>query len=483
MKYRTKLHLFFVGISCATVIAGVSFTIYTSHSALFKNIANQSVSIAATAATNIDGDLVEQIKVKEDEKKPAYQELRNYLRKVRNTNRNANIYVKYIYTIYPDPKDPTKFLFGVDAEESQESVSHAGTDNPGATIDLLHEHISEPYSYEKLVKDPWGTWLTGYAPIYNSKGEYVGTLGVDISANFVAKVMRQLYIKGLIAFVGSILLAIIAASLLSRKLSTSLSQIDEAAKEFGAGNFVHQIDLNTHDEFQNVADSLNKMADDLKEKERMKIGFAHYVSSHIMEQISKSGAPTLGGERKKITVFFCDIVNFTQMAEEMPPEDLMTLLNEYFEVMIEIIYKNKGMLDKLIGDAIMAEFGFPVDDPEQEKNAVLTALEMQSSLAILRKKWKMGGKPEIQIGIGIHTGEAVIGIVGSKERVQFTAVGDTVNTASRLERLTRDFNEQIIISEDTYKALNDQFQVKPLGAVELSGKSKTINAYGVERLS
>lgn len=479
MKYRTKLYLFLIGISCSALILGLSLIVYTSHKALFKDIANQAVSISATAATNMNGDLVAQIRTPEDQSSPAYKEIRTYLRKVRDVNRNANIYVKYIYTMFPDPNNPEKFFFGVDPEENTEDFSPPGSDNPGASEDLLSHHLSEDFSSGKLTTDKWGTWLTGYAPIRNQDGEYVATLGVDISAQFVSSVMYRLYKHAAIALSVGLLFSFVGAAVLSSRLASALSKIHQAAREFGSGNLNYRLDIKTHDEFQDLAESANKMAESLQEKERMKVGFAHYVSAHVLEQITKTGAPQRGGERKKITVFFCDIRDFTKISEQLPPEEVMAILNDYFTAMLEIVFKHNGMLDKLIGDAIMAEFGYPVEDPEQERNAVLTGLEMQSALSILRAKWRKKGRPDIHIGVGIHTGEAVVGIIGSKDRVEFTAIGDTVNTASRLEQATKEFKEEIIISETTYQAIKDEFKAKPLGLIQMKGKEKPMNAYAI----
>lgn len=479
MKYRTKIYAFLVGISCSVLFVALTIIITQARTAIQKDIENNAISIASTVAANIDGDLVAQIRVPADEKKPAYEQLRAVLRKARNANRNDAVYVKFIYTIYPDPKDPNKFLFGVDAEESEKDVSHAGDEDPGATDDDLGPNLANPYSSGHLIKDEWGIWLTGYAPVLTSKGDYAGTIGVDISSAFVGKMKRRLLFGGTLALVICLALATLGAAYLTRQATRALKILAGATIEVGKGNYAVRAEVDTNDEFQDLATSLNAMAASLQEKEKMKAGFAHYVSQHVMDSVMKEGAPKLGGERKKITVFFCDIRDFTKIAEKLAPEEVMAILNEYFQAMLDIIFKHNGMIDKLIGDAIMAEFGFPADDPEQEKNAVLTGQEMQHALTLLRAKWKREGKPELYIGIGIHTGEAIVGTLGSKDRVEFTAIGDTVNIASRLEHATREYNEDVIVSEDTFKGLNNAFPSKFLGALQLQGKEQPINAYAI----
>jgi len=167
MKYRNKLYLIFLGISFFVVLLTIVLIVVQARSYVFKQLQNEVMAIAASAASEIDVDLVQELKVKEDEQKPAYEQLRQSLRKIRNANRNSTIYIKFIYVIYPSPIDPKKFIFAVDAEENEKDVSHTGDENPGPTLDRLYNHLNEPYSYNKLVRDQWGVWLTGYSPIYN----------------------------------------------------------------------------------------------------------------------------------------------------------------------------------------------------------------------------------------------------------------------------------------------------------------------------
>ena len=219
----------------------------------------------------------------------------------------------------------------------------------------------------------------------------------------------------------------------------------------------------------------------LEEKERLKSGFSHYVSKHVMDQIMQAGGATkLYGEKRKVTIFFSDILGFTEMSETMSPEDVVSLLNEYFQVMIKIIFKYNGMLDKLIGDGIMAEFGVPLEDSEQEKHAVLAAIEMNRALIGLCEKWKNEGRPQIKMGIGMHTGEAIVGSIGSEEKMEYTAIGDTVNIAARLERVTRESKYPIIISESIYSKVHHQFKCVDLGVIDLKGRKKPIKAYGID---
>jgi adenylate cyclase len=223
------------------------------------------------------------------------------------------------------------------------------------------------------------------------------------------------------------------------------------------------------------------MAKGLQERERLKLGFARYVSQYILEKILKSGSSAkFEGERKKITVIFTDIRHFTAIAEKLPPEDVVKILNQYFEEMIEVIFRNHGTLDKFLGDGIMIEFGAPLDDELQEKHAVITAIEMQQALKKLNAKWAEEGKEALKIGVGIHTGLAVVGNIGSERRMEYTAIGDTVNVASRLEQATKFADVSILISKATFTPIEGIFKATPMGALEVPGRHEPIDAFSID---
>lgn len=209
-----------------------------------------------------------------------------------------------------------------------------------------------------------------------------------------------------------------------------------------------------------------------KEKKKIKDIFGKYVSKDVLTEILKNpDKVSLGGEEKEITVLFSDIRGFTSFAEKINPAQLVNFLNEYFSEMAESVIKNKGTLDKYIGDAIMAFWGAPIENKNQADLALNTAVEMIQKL----KKF-----PELKIGIGIHTGKAVVGNIGSQERIQYTAIGDTVNIASRLEGLNKEFGTQIIVSEETKNKLVTDFKIKNLGDVKVKGREEKINIYSIE---
>ena len=206
--------------------------------------------------------------------------------------------------------------------------------------------------------------------------------------------------------------------------------------------------------------------------------FSSYVSPQLLEIITRNPeALKLGGEKRTVTVLFSDIRGFTGISEGLPPEKLVALLNEFLTPMTDTILKNGGMLDKYIGDAIMALFNAPVDLEDHADRACRSALEMVALLKELNGKFKKEYGVELKIGVGINTGEAVVGNMGSRQRFDYTAIGDTVNLASRLEGLNKLYKTEILLSEFTKEHLREGFLLRRIDRVVVKGRKGAVLVY------
>lgn len=205
----------------------------------------------------------------------------------------------------------------------------------------------------------------------------------------------------------------------------------------------------------------------------------HLPVQKVRALMDAQGEGLTQNERRIVTVMFTDIQGFSRMGEKLPPDQIIQILNEYFAAMTEIIFANQGVLDKYIGDGIMAVYGnIGSNNPRQDAHyAVKTALEMQDKMAELQKKWMNEGIRPIQIRIGINTGEALVGYVGHPDRKEMTVIGDTVNTAARIEKLNKQYHTHILISHSTYEYIKDRAEVRPLGEEQLAGKSSSVMVY------
>jgi class 3 adenylate cyclase/CHASE2 domain-containing sensor protein len=210
----------------------------------------------------------------------------------------------------------------------------------------------------------------------------------------------------------------------------------------------------------------------------IKGAFGKYISKDLMHEIVEQKRELkLGGDKREVTVFFSDIRGFTPISEKLAPEELVHLLNEYLTEMTDLVMKYDGTVDKFIGDAVMALWNAPLTQKEHAELACKSAIEQIKKLRELKEKWESEGLPPIDIGIGINTGSAIVGNMGSEDRFDYTAIGDTVNLAARLESLNKEKGTNIIISQSTYDLVKDKFKTKPLGEVKVKGKSKAVKVY------
>ncbi|MCB4791323.1 MAG: adenylate/guanylate cyclase domain-containing protein [Elusimicrobia bacterium] len=217
-----------------------------------------------------------------------------------------------------------------------------------------------------------------------------------------------------------------------------------------------------------------------KEKRWIKKSFSTYLNPHVLEEIIKDPASLkLGGQKQNLSILFSDIRGFTTISESLSPEGVVELLNEYLTKMVEVVFRHEGTLDKFIGDAVMAFWGAPIPQKDHARKAVMCGIEMVEELEKLQAKWQAEGKTIIKIGVGINSGNVIVGNMGSMERMDYTVIGDDVNLASRLESLNKEYKTVMIISEETYKQVEDLVEAKPLGGVKVKGKAKAVNIYGV----
>ena len=221
-----------------------------------------------------------------------------------------------------------------------------------------------------------------------------------------------------------------------------------------------------------------------KNKEKIQNAMGKYLSQDIMKNVVQNiDDIKLGGKKANVTVLFSDIRGFTSMSEKMTAEEVSLILNEYFSEMEPIVTKYNGVINKFIGDAVMAIFGEPVQDINHPQNAVKCAYEMLKKVEQLREKLLFEGKPKIEIGIGINTGEAFVGNIGSQNRLEYTVIGDTVNLASRIEGYNKVYKTNLLISSSTYSQVSDIVDVIKIADVTIRGKTKKMDIYEVLKLS
>lgn len=323
--------------------------------------------------------------------------------------------------------------------------------------------------------------------LYSGKDDYVTIARIDESGWYLVFHMSKTEVyeplKKLLSIFGggilaSLLLLAFTISYISHRIAHPILDLAQGARFIAEGDYDRRLQVQSRDEIGYLTKSFNDMAEGLKDRDFIKSTFGRYVSEDVMQDIL-DGNISLGGEKKRITILFSDIRGFTSLSEGMDAGDVVTLLNEYFDAMDTTISAQGGSINKYIGDGILAIYGAPHKLENSSRAAVESATEMLEQLAQLNEKRSLG----LRIGVGVHTGEAVVGNIGSLDRTEYTVIGDAVNLASRIESLTKQYRREILISEDSAKALGDHYLLRIIDKVRVKGKRIPVTLYSPHRRS
>ncbi|HKK49325.1 MAG TPA: adenylate/guanylate cyclase domain-containing protein, partial [Alkalispirochaeta sp.] len=218
-----------------------------------------------------------------------------------------------------------------------------------------------------------------------------------------------------------------------------------------------------------------------KKESKIRNIFQKYVPQQLIDRFFENPDSMLVGENREMAILFSDIRSFTSISESMSPDDLVNSLNSYFSVMVDLIMNRNGIIDKYIGDAIMAFFGAPVHYEDDALQAVMAGIEMTEQVTVFNKAQVEAGKPEFRIGVGINYGEVTVGNIGTEKKMDYTVIGDMVNLASRLEGLTKPYQQDLIIAESLFPYVNGQLPWRLLDSVAVKGKKTGVKIYTAAR--
>ncbi len=314
-------------------------------------------------------------------------------------------------------------------------------------LEAFHGPVVESLPYT----DEWGTVLSGYAPVRDARGEAIAIVGVDVFASRLDEMRGQVLLATLVLYGVAALLVAALSWIVARNVRRPLSRIIEATSSVAEGNFSVRAAMDRQDEFGILGHQFDAMADGLSERAFIKETFGSYVSPEVVRKVLERRQSAVAGERRRVTVLFADLRRFTALSEHLRPEEVVKILNAYLDRMTSVIRERGGRVDKFIGDAIMADWGALDDLDTPEADAVRAALGMVAALAEFNRNAPVGDQP-LELGIGLHVGDAVAGSIGSSHKLEFTVIGDTVNLASRLEGLTKRYGAAIVASRAVVEA-------------------------------
>jgi adenylate cyclase len=327
-----------------------------------------------------------------------------------------------------------------------------------------------------LGREPYETTFTLLPLLDGDPAE----IALQRSLNAELAPARRLERIVLVISVLALFAAMLVAFGIARGVSQPLQELARHTKLVATGDYTQRIDLPRTDEFGQLATAFNQMTAGLAERDRVRNLLGMVVSPEIATQLLHSDLK-LGGEEREVTVLFCDLRDFTSFSEKMAPTEVLALLNRYLDRMSGIIEQHGGVIDKYIGDAIMALFGAPVATPDAANRAVAAARAMARALDELNGELRREGRPALAFGIGINTGRVVAGNMGSRTRLNYTVIGDNVNLASRLEGLTKDpaYDTPIIATEATLAAMTPRPHARALGEVRVKGKAEAVRIFAI----
>lgn len=332
--------------------------------------------------------------------------------------------------------------------------------------------------YQKTHKSPFiysnnnKKYICSYEKILNLPTEHPWFVSIVTPIDDITAPLRKSILNALVFISMVLVIGVFLASIFSTSLS---SPIKGLAKE---ANLICQLRLNEAKEIFSRIVEIAEMNASFNQMKNALGSFQRYMPIILVRKlIAGNKIATVGGETKELTLMFTDIQGFTQLAEQINPQELMLYLSRYFQTITKVIIEMNGTVDKYIGDGLMAFWGAPVDDPEHALHACQAVLQMQTALKQLNEEFRRENKPLVTTRIGISTGEVVVGNVGSDERLNYTSLGDPVNLASRLEGLNKVYGTLMIVSEFTYNKVKYNFKFRLLDKVAVKGKQRGVYIY------
>ncbi len=307
---------------------------------------------------------------------------------------------------------------------------------------------------------------------------YTSTLQI-VRSSEPALLLRALLVEEIFVVSVGILVAVALAATLGTSIAERIEQLQERMTAVQEGDLDVRLPVLSNDEFGDLAAGFNAMVSGLRQEEVIRQLFNLYVTPEVATHAIAHGAE-LGGQLTHATLLFSDIRGFTSMTEQMDPQALIALLNRYFAAMSHVVREHGGLVNKFGGDSLLAVFGSPLNPQEEHGlRAVRAAQRMVQALETFNVDQRCRGEPELGIGVGIATGRVVAGNVGSRERLEYTVIGDAVNVASRLQGMTRRLDALVLLDEETAKRVRGQLTVDPRGAVEVRGKKQPVSLYAL----
>jgi len=429
------------------------------------------VRIASTGALLIDPALHREVERTLTRDSDAYRTIRAMLGAIQDVNRIETP----IYTLTD---------YDMAARQARFMVTSRGPGAPGEPYPLVAELI-EPLqrsfregaaTYTPVYHNQSGTWITAFAPVRDRLGRTLAVLDVDFRVDVYLRGLATIRNTIVGASLAGALAALLVGLLLSHRVTQPLSALTVGVARVAAGDLSQELPIRSADEVGRLTQAFNEMLEGLRQRDFIRDTFGRYVSPEVAQTLLASPeALRFGGEKREVTILMSDLRGYTRFAEHGDPAGVMGVLNEYLAGMTEIIVEHGGTVNEFIGDAIFAIFGAPIAHSDHAERAAAAAIAMQNAMAEINRAHAARGVPRFEMGIGVNTGDAVVGNIGSERRAKYAVVGNAVNVAARVESAT--VGGQIFLSAATCERIRDVAEVGVPVPVELKGLAEPLLLY------
>ena len=449
------------------------------HRVLEEVVSAKLLNLARTGVLLIDAETYAEAQQTLDQTSEAYQRVRTALASIRK----AGELTTPIYTLtdYDPAAQRARVVVVSDADASLQpgAMLHVGP----AAAQILGWTFEDGFTRSTPIYWKWNEqrtkqeqWMTAFAPIIDSTDMPIAVVAVEHQGALFSYWFDALSVAIALACVGGGLVATVVGIWLAWRVTRPISALTGGVAHVASGNLSLVLPVRSHDELGRLTSAFNDMVEGLRQRDFIRNTFGRYVSPEVAKTLLESPEGLkFGGEKREITVLMSDLRGYTQFAERGDPARVMEILNDYLARMTDIIIAHGGTINEFIGDAIFAVYGAPVPYPDHAERAAASALSMQCAMADLNRVSAARGWPHFEMGIGLNTGEAVVGNIGSEQRAKYAVVGAAVNLAARVEGCT--VGGQIFLSPTTYERTRDIVEVAAPVPVELKGIAEPLLLY------
>lgn len=484
-RFHYRLTLLYGGAVITTLLVLVYFFYTLWSGAEIESLQRRLGTLSTSLADSINADAIAGFPAHASQESDLHSRLRKQFATLASRDRD----IESIYILRPSAL-PTQLYFFVDYSKSGSQAKPGDTYSAENTPILLKGFL-RPVVEDQPYADEFGVTLSAYAPLLTSKGESIGLVGIDVKSELLEKMQSK--VLGICLIILAVALSIIAlvSLLVARSIREPLGRLILATGAVAQGNLDVRLHLKRRDEFGLLGKHFDRMAEELKERQTMRDLFGRYLSEDVARSLlARNANIELGGHEVVVTVLFCDLKNYTSISEQLSPLQMVAMINQYLGVMNLIIDQHEGCVIEFLGDGILAVFGAPHTIPEHAEMAVRCAMQMRAALDELNRQWDEEGIahrwhdlgiPRIECRIGLHTGPVVAGNLGSHTRMKYAVIGDTVNVASRLEALNKEFGTSILLSEEVKSRLPNDLRdlARKVGVTVVKGRQQTLVSYSL----